>query len=235
MNKKKLVSLCLVLALAITAAIGGTMAYFTDTDNKTNTFTVGGVDIEIQEWSYDEETQNWTDITPADGQTADLGKLEPGVKTAWNKNVYTKNLEDDAYIRNFVAVEDPDGEEGEGQITVHCDFANDSDANRYGVDVTEVENVRINDRYFDVYVCTAKGGAVVESGKTLVSLLTVWLDEGFTNEDAEDYDTVEVYTFSEAIQAAGLTHEAAMDELTGEAGLNAHIVDLFEEMIPAAF
>jgi len=56
MNKKKLVSLCLVLALAVTAAIGGTMAYFTDTEKATNTMVFGNVDIDIDELTYDNET-----------------------------------------------------------------------------------------------------------------------------------------------------------------------------------
>lgn len=49
MSKKKIVSLCLVLALAAIAVVGGTVAYFTDTDNATNTFTVGKVDITLNE------------------------------------------------------------------------------------------------------------------------------------------------------------------------------------------
>lgn len=55
--KKKILALCLVVALAATAIIGGTMAYFTDTDNATNTFTAGGVKIDLieQERKYDEE------------------------------------------------------------------------------------------------------------------------------------------------------------------------------------
>lgn len=47
--KKKALTLCLAVALAATAVVGGTMAYFTDTDAKNNTFTVGNVDIELIE------------------------------------------------------------------------------------------------------------------------------------------------------------------------------------------
>ncbi len=47
--KKKIVTLCLVIALAATAVIGGTLAYFTDTDEATNTFTSGKVDITLVE------------------------------------------------------------------------------------------------------------------------------------------------------------------------------------------
>ena len=37
--KKKIISLCLVVALGATAVIGGTLAYFTDTDDATNVIT----------------------------------------------------------------------------------------------------------------------------------------------------------------------------------------------------
>ena len=47
--KKKIIALCLIVALAATAVIGGTLAYFTDTDSAENTFTVGGVSIELIE------------------------------------------------------------------------------------------------------------------------------------------------------------------------------------------
>ncbi len=49
--KKKILALCLVLVLALTA-IGGTLAYFTDTEEATNTFTVGSVDIQLLESKY---------------------------------------------------------------------------------------------------------------------------------------------------------------------------------------
>ena len=54
--KKKILALCLVIALAATAVIGGTLAYFTDTDEATNTFTVGNVDITLTEPNWDEAT-----------------------------------------------------------------------------------------------------------------------------------------------------------------------------------
>lgn len=47
--KKKIVALCLCVALAVVAIGGATLAYFTDTDAKTNTFTVGKIDISLEE------------------------------------------------------------------------------------------------------------------------------------------------------------------------------------------
>lgn len=53
--KKKILTLSLALALCVVAMIGGTLAYFTDTDNKTNTFTVGKVDITLTEPDWNED------------------------------------------------------------------------------------------------------------------------------------------------------------------------------------
>lgn len=48
--KKKIFSLCLVVALVATAVVGGTLAYFTDTtETATNTFKIGDVDITLDE------------------------------------------------------------------------------------------------------------------------------------------------------------------------------------------
>ena len=50
--KKKMLSLLLVVALAATAVIGGTLAYFTDTAEETNTIVVGNVSAELYESKY---------------------------------------------------------------------------------------------------------------------------------------------------------------------------------------
>ena len=51
--KKKIIAVCLIVALAATAVIGGTLAYFTDEDDATNTFTVGNVDITLTEPNWE--------------------------------------------------------------------------------------------------------------------------------------------------------------------------------------
>ena len=52
--KKKIVSIALVLCLALVAIAGASLAYFTDTDDATNVFTSGKVDITLNE-VFDEE------------------------------------------------------------------------------------------------------------------------------------------------------------------------------------
>ena len=41
MNKRKILLLVASLCIVAPLAIGGTLAYFTDNDSKTNTFTIG--------------------------------------------------------------------------------------------------------------------------------------------------------------------------------------------------
>lgn len=53
MTKKKIVSLCLAAVLVVMAIAGATVAYFTDTDAKDNTFTVGNVGITLTEPNWE--------------------------------------------------------------------------------------------------------------------------------------------------------------------------------------
>ena len=53
--RKKIMAICLCLALAAVAVVGASLAYFTDKDAKTNTFTVGSVKIELLESSLHRE------------------------------------------------------------------------------------------------------------------------------------------------------------------------------------
>jgi len=81
--KKKILALCLVVVLAVTAVTGATLAYFTDTDAEENVFTVGKVDIDLKE-NFDEEN----------------AKLFPGKENAIQKEVFIE-LEagsEDAYV-----------------------------------------------------------------------------------------------------------------------------------------
>ena len=79
--KKKLIALCLVICLAAVAAIGGTLAYFTDTDEEVNTFTVGNVEIDLEE----NFTQN--------------SVLVPGKENAVQKEVWIENTgSEEAYV-----------------------------------------------------------------------------------------------------------------------------------------
>ena len=55
MTKKKFLAVALVAILAITAAVGASLAYLKDTKTVTNTFTIGNVKIELLESRFHRE------------------------------------------------------------------------------------------------------------------------------------------------------------------------------------
>ena len=70
--KKKITALCLCVALLAVAVVGASLAYFTDTDKATNTFTVGNVKIDLIESRYHRQGSGGSGDTsiPAPTQTA---------------------------------------------------------------------------------------------------------------------------------------------------------------------
>ena len=98
MNKKKTVLAAVILLFMF--VIGGAIAYFTDTDQKTNTFTIGGVDITLTEAGWDAlPDTNDNDIPDA---AEDMMPGESVTKDPLINNVSIKN---DAYV--FAKVEVP--------------------------------------------------------------------------------------------------------------------------------
>ncbi len=76
--KKKILALCVVAIIAVTAIAGASLAYLTDNEAKTNVFTVGKVDIELTE-------PNW-DATGA-AEADDVYPGEPLAKDPTVKNI----------------------------------------------------------------------------------------------------------------------------------------------------
>lgn len=96
MNTKKKV---LVVALAISMiaiAVGGTLAWFMDTDEVKNVFTVGSIDIEQIE-VFDETKAQLIPVVGEDPTVTTDNYIE--------KNVTVKSIgENDAYVQTFIAV-----------------------------------------------------------------------------------------------------------------------------------
>lgn len=91
-NKKVVASTAAVLGIAAIVA-GGTIAYFTDKDTATNTFTVGNVDITLNEKDF--VGQDIVDPT-------NVGQLMPGSSTttavAKNATVTVEDGSSDSYV-----------------------------------------------------------------------------------------------------------------------------------------
>ena len=90
--KKKITAIFLCVALLAIAIVGASLAYFTDTDQATNTFTVGNVKIDLIESKLHRQGSGGTgDATiPAPDQTASGMKYIPdGAKAFTDEQIQT--------------------------------------------------------------------------------------------------------------------------------------------------
>lgn len=93
-SKALLLTLCAVLLVA--ASVLGTMAYLTSTDTVTNTFTVGKVNIKLDEAKV---TTDGKPVEPAQRVQQNEYKLMPGLTYTKDPTVTVLNGSDAAYVR----------------------------------------------------------------------------------------------------------------------------------------
>ena len=207
--KKKIVALCLCVALAVVAIGGATLAYFTDTDNETNTFTVGNVKIDLIEQQRGENglepfAQN-KKLYPIVG-SAQGAKDEYGMPTAKNyvdKMVTIENTgSEKAYIRAYFAIPSAldDGYEtfNAGMNVLHFNFGNKvvngaisstegvewiwTHGNKWNYfETTLSDGIKYNVYYADYY-------QAVDAGATTEQLVQgVYLDKSFDMKEGKPY------------------------------------------------
>lgn len=97
MKKKKTIIAAIVLLLVF--LVGGAIAYFTDTDNATNIFTIGNVDIDLVEPNWDETDEDNNDVPDASQD------LMPGETVAKDPKINNLSTSNPAYV--FAKVEVP--------------------------------------------------------------------------------------------------------------------------------
>lgn len=212
--KKKILSLCLITALAATAIVGGTLAYFSDTDKATNTFTTANVEIELIEKQRNddgtalENFENDKVLYPIVG-SAQGEKDEFGLATAENyvdKIVTVKNLASDAYVRVYYAIPSAldnatdagknvlhvnagnkfvaDGDKLDGQA-INEDFTNYMGEETLLVTDYEIDNVKYNIYYRDYNKVLSKDD--VTGSAFIVGL---YLDKGVDYNNETDKYTI---------------------------------------------
>lgn len=99
MTKKKIVTLALAAVIAVMAIAGASLAYFTDTKNAENTFTMGNVKITLDE----------TDITDPEGDRVTSNEygiedVYPGAELVKDPTVHNVG-KNSAYVRAIVTIE----------------------------------------------------------------------------------------------------------------------------------
>ena len=101
--KRKIMLGIASIAMVLTIAIGGTLAYFTDTDSAANVITMGKVDISLVEKTDATGEKEYTDgLTYSDVQPGQVLSKKPIVKMASNSQP--------AYIRVRINMSSADAE-----------------------------------------------------------------------------------------------------------------------------
>ena len=94
-TKKKLLSVMLIIALLAIAVVGGSLAWFTDEDEVTNVFTVGSVEVKINE-----------DFKSLETMLPIVNDRAPASDPNYVKKVVTieNTGKNDAFLRTWIAV-----------------------------------------------------------------------------------------------------------------------------------
>ena len=214
--KKKILAMCLCVAMLAIAIVGGTLAYFTDTDTETNVFTTGDVDIDL--------------IEVFDAENA---KLLPGIDI--QKEVTIENTgSESAYVRVHVAfpaiLDNGTPELAAYKNTLHWNFTKESvqegqwsqlqnkdqvgpnanypnwpgNGGTYNTYTTEVDGILYN-----VYVITYETALAAGATTETPAINKVYLDAAVTNEQMtgiiDELGEIKVLVFAEGGQEAGFT------------------------------
>ena len=203
--KKKLIAICLCVALAAVAVVGASLAYFTDTKSATNTFTVGNVKIDLIESRYHRTgSDNAGDKVP--DPTTKAAGME-FVPDGWT--VFT----DDEIKADAAKYNDYIGKRGEnmvpGRNVVKCPYVINEGANDAYVRIRVMVPSAANNDFVAV-----KDGGVITNQWCTTALLNGEFQTGanagwpvIQNGVEKDGVTYDVYTFTrnEPLKAGAMT------------------------------
>ena len=224
--KKKITALCLCVALLAVAVVGASLAYFTDTDNATNTFTVGNVKIDLheanKEGDVDEKYHEWLEdqvLMPGDNMTNTVAKRVFVENTGTSK----------AYVRVHIAIPSvldnaqPDFDASQNLLHFNDEPAAHAEgkwnwgtkivAGRTGYvatgDTWNCHTLTVDGIEYNVYTVTYES-AIDPNEVTLDAMHQVYLYKTTTNADIEKADKVlkgnwNILVFAEGGQVEGFS------------------------------
>ncbi len=195
---KALVLACCAVLLVVTTVFV-TVAYLTDTDTVTNTFTVGNVSITL------DEAKVGTDGKKIDGEGAERVKtnsykLVPGRVVDKDPTVTVLSGSETAYIRMLVTVNKKDALDAIGVSDLTAVFGGYNSSNW-----TYVENVEDETNDQRVYEFRYKETVSGANGNVVLDALfdTVTVPGAITSEQMKTLSDLEIKVVANAIQAEG--------------------------------
>ena len=202
MNKRRILAISMSLVIVAILAIGATLAYFTDTKTATNTFTMGNVNIKLDETNVndpegDRVSQNEYDVYPG----AEVEK-DPTVHNVGVNGAYIRATVNVSNWMNLCAAYYPDfkptfpnkayyealnllvGDLGEGWSVV-------------GVEAGDVFTIG----QFDAKFVLKYDGVLASGEDTTAMFEKVIIPAGITNASAESFNQIKIV--AQAMQANG--------------------------------
>ena len=202
--KKKLTAIFLCVALVAIAVVGASLAYFTDTDEAKNTFTVGNVKIDLIESRYHRQGSGSSGDTsiPAPTQTASGMKyISDGATIFTDDEIKTDAANYSAYI----------GERGKNMVPgrnfAKCPYVVNTGANDAYVRIRVMAPHDYEGSYRGfisaMFCSTATSSGEFQQGANGENWPVVEAN-GYTDENGLKYD---VYTFTrtEPLKAGAMT------------------------------
>lgn len=199
-KKLTLVVTCIVLVAAM--VIGGTLAYFTDSKTATNTFTMGNVNIKLDETDIknpegDRVTSNAYDVYPGEVVTKD-----PIVHNTGKNGAYIRATVNVYNWMNLVAAYYPDFKEtfpNDGYKAALNLLVGELGEGWSVVDVVAGDTFTIGQ--FDAKFVLKYDGVLAAGADTTAMFQTVTIPAGIDNANASSFQSVKVV--AQAIQADG--------------------------------
>ena len=218
MNKRKIALLAMSACMIAILAIGGTLAYFTDTDAQLNTFTVGNVAIDLFE-DFGDNKDNVEHLVPSTMVRDDKGNVPNGIE----KEVYVRNTgSEPAWVRVHIAIptilDDGDPTYNAMKNTLHWNMPKESmsktlwnwtknkdEADGYDAENWNAYKTSIDGIGYNVYVATY-GSQLQTNDVTKDAISQVYLDAKVTNEQITNINKTlngnwKIYVVAEGGQA----------------------------------
>ena len=198
--KKKITAICLCVALLAIAIVGATLAYFTDNDSATNTFTVGNVKIDLIESRFHREGND----NSGDASIPDPTHTASGMTyvTDGHKAFTDDEIKEDAttYMQDYLAVKGENMVPGRG--VAKCPYVINTGANDAYIRIrVMVPSAANND-----FVAVKDGGVITNQWCSTSFISGEFIDKkggGWNNAPAidkasvtKDGVTYDVYTFT---------------------------------------
>ena len=208
--KKKLTAIFLCVALVAIAVVGASLAYFTDTDEATNTFTVGNVKIDLIESRFHRTGNDNSGDTSVPDPTAKASGME-FVTDNWT--IFTDDeIKEDAktYQNDYLAVKGKNMVPGRN--VVKCPYVINTGANDAYVRIRVMVPSAANNDFVNVH----EGGVITNQWCSTSFISGEFIDAkggGWDNAPAiernveKDGMKYDVYTFTrtEPLKAGAMT------------------------------